>query len=82
MAYFERICLEYKDYIKGYKLFTISEAFNAMMTRTTTLLTMDVRTCKLISVSREMMQEMLKNFKIMSKILAKCSNAMWDVLQT
>lgn len=82
MAYFERICLGYKDYIKGNELLTILEAFNAMMTRTTTLLTMDVRTSKLISVSKEMMQEALKNFKIMPKILAKCSNAMWDVLLT
>lgn len=41
---------------------------------------LNVKTCKLVGVSKEDIEEALKCFKIVLKILAKYSNAMWDIL--
>lgn len=73
-AYFERIQHEYEDSMKGNKFLNIPEALNVVMTRTISLLTMDVKTYELIGVSREVIEEALKSFKIALKILAKWSN--------
>lgn len=65
---------------KGNKILPIPEALNVIITRTISLLTMDVKLCKLIGISREMIEEALKSLKITPNILMKWSNAMWDVL--
>lgn len=70
---------EYRDYIKGNELLTIVEVLNAVTTRTISLLTSDVKTRKLIGVSREAVEEALKYLQIVPKILAKRSNVMWDL---
>lgn len=44
------------------------------------MLTSDVKTHKLIGVSRECMEEALKVLNIHPKILARRSNALWDLL--
>lgn len=43
-------------------------------------MSMDIKTWKLIGVSRDTMEETLKSLEIGPKTLAKRSNAMWDVL--
>lgn len=44
------------------------------------MLITDGKTCKLIGVSRETIEETLKSFNNAAKVLAKWSNAMWDIL--
>lgn len=41
---------------------------------------MDVKTCKLVAINREAIEEAVKRLRINSKILAKHSNTMWDIL--
>lgn len=55
---------------------------DAVKARTIPLLTTDVKSLKLTEVSREMMAEALKRLKIGPKILARRSNALWDMLAT
>lgn len=70
---------EYQNYIKGKKLLTIPETLNAIP-RTISLLMTDVKTHKLVGVSREAIEEALKCLKDIYKMLTICSNAMWDIL--
>lgn len=49
-------------------------------TRTISLLTTDIKSCKLISVNREIMKEALKSLKIVAKVLARRRNDMGDIL--
>lgn len=60
----------YQTYIAG------NEAIEMVTTRAISLLTMDIKTHKLIGVRREMMEKALKNLKIGSKILVKRSYIM------
>lgn len=67
-------------FIKGNKLLTILEAIDVIKTRNLSLLTTDIGTWRFIGVNRETMEEVLKNLKIGPKILARRSNALWDIL--
>lgn len=49
-------------------------------TRTISLLTVDIKTRKFIPVNREPMEEALKALNISAKVLARRSNACWDIL--
>lgn len=70
----------YWDYISGDELFFIQSALKAVVTRTISLLTTDAKTRELICVSRETMKEVLKSINIGTKVLAKRSNAMADIM--
>lgn len=72
----------YKDYISGNELLTIPSLLEAVLTRTITLLMTDVKTRKLTDVSREIMEEALKNLNIASKVLTRRVNTMLDILLT
>lgn len=61
-------------------MLTIPEALNTSISKPISLLTTDVKTHKLIGVSREVMEKALKCLKTAPKILAKLSNAMSEVL--
>lgn len=61
-------------------LVTNPEAPEAVTTRTISLLTTDVNTRQLIPVSRNTIEEALKNLQIPPKVLAKRYNVMWDLL--
>lgn len=63
-AYYDRMKDEYRDYIMGKQLLMIAEGLNAVTTRTISLLTSDVKTRKLIGVSRENIEEALKYLQI------------------
>lgn len=71
-AYYDRMREEYRDFIKGNKLLTILEALNVVTTMTISLLTTDVKTCKLVGISREAIEEA---FKSLTR-----PNVMWDIL--
>lgn len=71
---------EYSSFISGHELLTLPIAMEAMTMRTISLLTTDVKTWKLIAVSRETMKEALKALNTGAKVLARRSNAMWDNL--
>lgn len=73
---------EYHDFINDNELLTVPEALDAETTRAISLLTLDVKTRKLVSVSREVVEEALKCLKIVLNILAKRSNAMCDIQLT
>lgn len=66
--------------MRGNEFLTIPEALDAVNTRTISLLTTDVKSRKLIWVSRETMDETLKGLKIDPKILDRRSNALLDIL--
>lgn len=80
VGYYDRMKEEYCEYIKRNELLTIWEALNVVSTRTISFLMVDVKTRKLIGVSRKAIEEALKYLKIAPKILTKWSNAMWDIL--
>lgn len=77
-----RITKKYEEYTNGNELLTIQEAFDAVNTRTISLLTTDVKSRNLISVCRETMEEALKSLKTKTRILARWSRVMWDLLLT
>lgn len=52
----------------------------AVNTRIISLLTSDIKTCKLISVNSEIMEEAIKNQNIETKILTRRNRAMWDIV--
>lgn len=64
VGYYDRMKEEYHEYIKRNELLTIWEALNLVTTRTISFLMVDVKTRKLIGVSREAIEEALKYFKI------------------
>lgn len=66
--------------LESNELLTIPEALNTVISKPISLLTTDVKTHKLIGVSREVMEKALKCLKTAPKILAKLSNAMSEVL--
>lgn len=67
---------KYAEYTRGNEFITIPEALNAVHTRTISLLTTNVKSRKLIGVIRESIEKALKSHKI----LARGSNALWDIL--
>lgn len=68
---------KFEDSFNGNEFLTIKEVIKP---RTLSMLTSDVKTHKLIGVSRECMEEALKVLNIHPKILARRSNALWDLL--
>lgn len=52
----------------------------AVASRTISLLTIDLKTRKLIGISREIMEESQNSLNFSTKMLARRSNAMWDIL--
>lgn len=71
-AYYDRMREKYLDFIKGNKLLTILEALNSVTTMIISLLMTDVKTCKLVGVSREAIEEA---FKSLTR-----PNVIWDIL--
>lgn len=53
-----------------------------MSYQTISRLTTDIKTGRLIGVSREVMKEALKSFNILPRLLARRSKAMWDILSS
>lgn len=70
----------YATYSNVNELLKIHEVLEEVVTKTISLLTTDVITHSLLGVGRDIMEEALKGLQIPAKILAKRSNAMWDVL--
>lgn len=62
------------------EFFTIREAVNAVNSRIISLLTANVKSQKLIGVSRGSMEGALKSINVAPNVLARRSNAMWDIL--
>lgn len=58
----------------------MSSLLEAVNIKTISLFTMDVKTSKPIGVNRDCMEEALKSLNIEAKVLARRSNAMWDIL--
>lgn len=58
----------------------IPEALDAVNSRIITLLTSNVKSLKLIGVSRETVEETLKKLNIAPKVLARRTNAIWEIL--
>lgn len=79
-AYYAGLKTKYEEYVMGTDFITIPEALNAVMTRKISLLTSEVKSRKLIGVSREMMEEALKTLNVAPRMLARRSNALWDIL--
>lgn len=52
----------------------------AVAAKTISLLMANIKLRKFIAVSREVMEEALKALKIGTKVLARRSNAIWDIL--
>lgn len=80
VGYYTGLKTTYEEFIKGNKFLTIPEALNTVNTRTTSLLTTDVNSWKLIGVSRETMDEALRTVNVAPRVLARRSNAMWGIL--
>lgn len=68
---------KFENSFKGNEFLTINEALEAVNTRTISLLTSDIKTWKLIGISRDAMEDALK---INPKVLARRTNALWDIL--
>lgn len=64
----------------GNGLLTVHSALEVVTTRTVFLLTTELKIRTLIEVSKETMKKALKSLNITVKVLAKRSNAMWDIL--
>lgn len=80
VVYYAKLKDKYEKFINGNEFFTIPKALNAVNIHTISLLTANVKSQKLIGVSRETMEEVLKSFSIAPKVLARRLNAMWDIL--
>lgn len=80
VSYYAQLEAKYKHFTKGNKFVTISEALDIVATKTISLLTTDVKTLKLIGITRERMEAGLKNMNIKPKMLAKRSYAIKDIL--
>lgn len=58
----------------------LPSVMEAVTARTISLLTADVNSRKIMAVRRETMKDALKALNIGAKMLARRSNAMWDIL--
>lgn len=75
--YYKGLEEKYENFIDGNERLTVTELMETVNTRTISLLTTSI---KLTGVNREIMEEALKSLKIGSKILARRSNAKWEIL--
>lgn len=71
---------KYQNFISGNELLTIHSASEAITKRTIFLLTFDLKTRKLVGVSRGGMKEVVKCPNFRMKVLTRRSNAMWNIL--
>lgn len=78
--YYESLKEKYEEFIAGNELLAVPSVMEAVNTKRISLLMTDVELRKFIGVSREGMEETLKNLNIRVKVLARRSNTMWDVL--
>ena len=78
--YYAALREHYKDYLKKGEIIPIPEYAEAMMARTVSLLTADIKTKRFIGVSGEKMEEAMKSLNIKATALARKSNASWDIL--
>lgn len=67
-------------FVSGNEFLTVPSALEAKTTRTVSLLATDVKTRKLVGVPSETMEKALRSFNIATKVWAKGSNAMWNIL--
>lgn len=66
LEYYEDQKGKHKEVIAGNELLTFPSIFEAVSYDTTSLLTMDVKTRRLIGVSGDIMEEAMKSFKILA----------------
>lgn len=78
--YYNILREEYGKFSSGNEVIAVPSDMEAINTRTIYLLTTDVKTRKLIGVSRDLMEESLMSFNIGAKVLTHRSNDMWDLL--
>lgn len=78
--YYNSLKEKYKDFISDNELSAMPSVMEAVTTRTMSLLKTDVKSRKLIRVSRDVMKETLKSLNIGAKILARQTNTMCDIL--
>lgn len=71
-AYYASQRSTFEESFKANKFVTIAEALEAVNSRIVSLLTSDVKSCKLIGISRKTMEDVLK---INPKVLARRMNA-------
>lgn len=69
--YYAQLQSKYNEYLRSDEFLTITEALDAVNSKTISLLTTDVRTRRLIFVSRETMEEDQKNLKIEAELLSR-----------
>lgn len=67
-------------FVSGNEFLTVPSALEAKTTRSVSLLATDVKTRKLVGVPSETMEKALRFFNIATKVWAKGSNAMWNIL--
>lgn len=80
-VYFAEMQDHYWELISDNVLLTVSSTLEAVASKRVSLLTTDVKTRKLVRVSRETTEKALKSLSIADKVLAKRSNAMCDIIQ-
>lgn len=71
---------KYGPFTNDNEFLTIPEALEAVSTRTLSLLINDIVTRRLIGVCKDTMKEALKSLQILMKVIARRSDAMWDIL--
>lgn len=78
--YYNILREEYGKFSSGNEVIAVSSDMGAINTRTTPLLTTDVKRRKLIGVRRDVIEESLMSFNIGAKVLTHRSNDMWVLL--
>lgn len=71
---------QYENFVSDNELIPMPSLLETVNTKIISLLTTDIKSSKLIGVSREIMEDALKSLNIGTKVLACRSNAMWDIL--
>lgn len=78
--YYKILKEKYEHFIDGKELLPVPARMGTGNRRTISLLTTHIKTHKFIGINRKILEEALKSLKIGSKILARRSNATWDIL--
>lgn len=78
--YFKNLREECSPFISGHELLPLPSVIETMAAKTIYLLTDDVKSKTFMAVSREAMEEALKDLNIGVKLLVRRSNAMSDIL--
>lgn len=78
--YYKNLEKQFSSFLNGNEILAVPYLMEMANTPTISLLTMDLKMCKLIAVNRDVIEEVLKILQISAKILARQSNAMWDIL--